>query len=61
MDLGRFLVEAVIVSGASPTELARSDHRPASRGGTTATIVCSVIVELMSQPCLYVILGSSSG
>jgi len=44
-----------------PTELARSDHRPASRGGTTATIVCSVIVELMSQPCLYVILGSSSG
>jgi hypothetical protein len=24
MDLGRFLVEAVVVSGASPSELARS-------------------------------------
>src|ERR1700694_5216326 len=29
MDLGRFLVEAVVVSGASPTELARS--HPISR------------------------------
>lgn len=29
MDLGRFLVEAVIVSGVSPTELARS--HPISR------------------------------
>lgn len=37
MDLGRFLVEAVVVSGASPTELARS--HPISRSSTPAVTV----------------------